>query len=128
MWQEAGRLIDLGILAANFSGNTEKVRKFAYRFLENAWGNVHDLELALREGNLASLAAVGHRGKSSARAVGAAAFADLCQSLEHINGPDALGRAREMVSRLRPMLEQIERQIDAELASESPWLLQGANR
>jgi two-component system, sensor histidine kinase and response regulator len=109
-------VIDLNVLAKNFQGNSERMRKYAFKFVETARQGLGEFEAALAEENLAQLAALGHRSKSSARAVGALAFADLCQALEKIGERDGLEQAREIVSRLRPMLEQIERHIKAEFA------------
>ena len=114
--QHAGKLIDLDVLAKNFQSNPERIRKYAFKFVETARQSLDELEAALAEENLAQLAALGHRSKSSARAVGALAFADLCQALEEIGERGGLEQAREIVGQLRPMLEQIERHIEAEFA------------
>ncbi len=105
--QQGASLIDLDILAKHFNGNPEKVRKFAFRFLENAWQNLTEMEDALAAENLALLAALGHRSKSGARAVGATAFAELCQSLEELKENGSFEQARNIVDTMRPMLEQI---------------------
>ena len=114
--QPTGKLIDLDVLARNFQSNPERIRKYAFRFVETARQGLTELEAALAEENLAQLAALGHRSKSSARAVGARAFADLCQTLEKIGERGGLEQARQIIGRLRPMLEQIEQHIEEEFA------------
>jgi CheY-like chemotaxis protein len=106
-------VIDFDVLARNFPGNPERVRKYAFKFVETARHSLAEIEAALAEENMVLLSALGHRAKSSARAVGAMPFADLCQALEDIGGGGGIERARDIAGRLRPMLERIERHIEA---------------
>ncbi|HEX7635565.1 MAG TPA: ATP-binding protein [Noviherbaspirillum sp.] len=106
-------VIDLGMLAKNFNNNPEKIRKFAYRFLEIARQGVKNAETALAQQNLPLLAMLGHCNKSSARTVGAAGFACLWQSLEQLKeNPDG-DHAGQIVCRLRPLLARIEERVAA---------------
>lgn len=105
-------VIDLSMLAKNFDNNPEKIRRFAYRFLESARHGVEDAETALAQQDLPLLAMLGHRNKSSARAVGAVGFACLWQFLEQLKeSPN--GEAGQIVCRLRPLLARIEEHIAA---------------
>ncbi len=114
--QHAEKLIDLDMLAKGFHSNPERIRKYAFKFIETTRQSMEEMEAALAEGDLAQLAALGHRSKSSARAVGAKAFADLCQALEEIGKREGLEQAREVICQLWPMLEQIEQHIETEFA------------
>jgi PAS domain S-box-containing protein len=114
--RHGSKLIDLDALARNFPDNPERVRKYAYKFIDTARQGLNEFEAALTEENLEQLAALGHRNKSSARAVGALPYAELCQALEKISEGGGLEQARDIVGRLRPMLEQIAREIEAEFA------------
>ena len=112
--RQDGKPIDRDVLAKNFEGNRDRMSKYVFKFVKSARNGLGELETALAEENFALLVALGHRNKSSARTVGALAFADLCQVLEEIKESDGLERARDIVSKLRFMLEQIEQDIEAE--------------
>lgn len=104
-------IIDLGMLEKNFSNDPAKVRKFAYRFLDTARQGVEEAEAALKRQDLEQLAALGHRNKSSARAVGAMNAAALWQELEHAQDYRDMTYVEQLVGRLRPLLEKIEERI-----------------
>jgi CheY-like chemotaxis protein len=104
-------VLDLDVLGRNFANDAAKVRKFAYRFLETARQGVCEAEAAWQLRDLAQLAALGHRNKSSARAVGAAGLAALWQSIEQLHGEAEPARVERLVCRLRPLLVQIEEMI-----------------
>jgi HPt (histidine-containing phosphotransfer) domain-containing protein len=72
---------------------------------------VCEAEAAWQLRDLAQLAALGHRNKSSARAVGAAGLAALWQSIEQLHGEAEPARVERLVCRLRPLLVQIEEMI-----------------
>jgi HPt (histidine-containing phosphotransfer) domain-containing protein len=74
---------------------------------------LNEIDAALAAGELARVAALGHRVKSSARAVGAGGFADLCEQLEAQDGRPA--QARALAARLRAQLARIDREITARL-------------
>jgi HPt (histidine-containing phosphotransfer) domain-containing protein len=63
-------VVDLSTLVENFDGDPEMVRRFAFKFVETARPQLAEMEAALAQGDLAALAALGHRCKSSARTVG----------------------------------------------------------
>ena len=109
----ASAIIDLGMLEKNFNNDPAKVRKFAYRFLETARRGMEETEAALKQQDLTQLAALGHRNKSSARAVGAMEAAALWQELEYVQDGHGMAEAEQLVGRLRLMLAQIEEYIAA---------------
>jgi HPt (histidine-containing phosphotransfer) domain-containing protein len=112
-WAGDPSIIDLSVLAKNFPNNPEKIRKFAFRFLETARQSIDEADAALAQENLPLLAALGHKSKSSARAAGAMGFADLWQALEQTKDSGGLAQSREIIAGLRPLLAQIEQHLDA---------------
>jgi CheY-like chemotaxis protein/HPt (histidine-containing phosphotransfer) domain-containing protein len=106
-------LLDFGLLASSFGGDQERMRKYAFLFVSTARDALNEIDAALAAGELARVAALGHRVKSSARAVGAGGFADLCEQLEAQDGRPA--QARALAARLRAQLARIDREITARL-------------
>ena len=117
-WAGDPSVIDLAVLAKNFPNNPEKVRKFAFRFLETARQSLDEVDAALVQEDLPLMAALGHKSKSSARAAGAVALADLWQALEEVKDGGGLARSREIVGHIRPLLAQIEQHVAAVFAHE----------
>ncbi|KAB0326995.1 PAS domain S-box protein [Janthinobacterium lividum] len=108
------QVIDLSILAKLLGYNPEKVRKFAFKFLQTTQDGFGDIDAALARGDVQQVRELGHRIKSSARTVGALGLAELCHNLETLapgEPADEAERARRIVTRLWPLLEQITEQI-----------------
>ena len=110
-------LLDLGVLSDAFGGQPERMRKYAFMFLDSARDGMHEIDRALVASAPARAAAVAHRLKSAARTVGALGFGDLCADLERQVEPGALGQARTLAARLRGVLPRLERHILAELGA-----------
>ena len=91
------------------------MRKYAFMFLATTRDALAEIDVALTKGDLAAAAAVAHRIKSSARAVGAIAFAAVCEDLEGQEGRPA--QARALAARLRAQLARIERDVTARLGA-----------
>ncbi|SHH51295.1 PAS domain-containing hybrid sensor histidine kinase/response regulator [Massilia sp. CF038] len=107
-------VIDLTILAKLLSYDPDKVRKFAFKFLQTTHEGFDDMERALAAGNVERVRELGHRIKSAARTVGALGMATLCERLEQL--PPATSEqerqaARDLVARLWPLLEQVTEHI-----------------
>ncbi|CAN7681895.1 PAS domain S-box protein [Pseudoduganella sp. LjRoot289] len=111
---EAEADISLAELARHFDGKPARMRQFALRYLETAGAGIAQLEAALAGGDLATAAALGHRYKSSARAVGALRMARQWQALEQ---PGGLAAAAMLAADLGAALERFERWVAAELAA-----------
>ncbi|MBE3023961.1 PAS domain-containing sensor histidine kinase [Janthinobacterium sp. BJB1] len=108
------QVIDLSILAKLLGYNPQKVRKFAFKFLQTTQDGFADIDAALARGDVGQVRELGHRIKSSARTVGALGLAELCHSLETLppGAPaDEAERAQRIVARLWPLLDQITEQI-----------------
>jgi two-component system sensor histidine kinase/response regulator len=110
-------LLDLPALAELLGGDPARVRKFAFLFLDSTRDGLAEIDAALANGNLARAGEVAHRIKSSARAVGAGSFGDLCQELEHQHQRGAPAPARLLAARLRALHGRLERQVAAEMGA-----------
>jgi PAS domain S-box-containing protein len=115
--RKADTLLDLGVLSDAFGGQPERMRKYAFLFLDAARDGMHEIDRALAAQEPARAAAVAHRLKSAARTVGALGFGDLCADLERQVEPGALGQARTLAARLRALQARLERHILAELGA-----------
>ena len=114
----AGSLIDLSSLAGNFGNKPEKIRKYALLFMTSLSDSMAGIETALAGRDMATLSALAHSNKSSARTVGAMSFGDLCEALESCKQQQDLERAQGIVAQMRPMLGQIVEQIKQTLQQE----------
>lgn len=112
--EQAGALLDVRVLSDAFGGQPERMRKFAFLFLDAARDGLREIDRALAAHDVARAAAVAHRLKSTARTVGALAFGDVCADLERQDAPDA---ARGLAARLRGLLARLEHHIAAELGA-----------
>jgi PAS domain S-box-containing protein len=113
-------MLDLSALALTFGNRPEKMRKYALMFLEAARDSIDEINEAAAEGDLERLADLGHRTKSSAKAVGAMSFAALCYSLEGFRHSNDLGGALRIVAQLQPLLDRLSEQITQEFAVPDP--------
>jgi len=108
-------VIDLSILAKLLGYHPHKVRKFAFKFLQNTQDGLTQMEAALQRGDLAALREIGHRLKSPARTVGALGMGELLLELEQLpvtdSDADNCQRAQALLQKLWPLLEQITEQI-----------------
>ena len=109
-------VLDLQSLATTFSNDPLKMRKYAQLFLDTARAGLAEMEQALALEDLGRLADLGHRSKSSALAVGAKAFAALCQQIEGLRREGDLHQARALVSAAGPALAQVAEQIALDFA------------
>ncbi len=109
-------MLDLGALSSTFGGNPAKMRKYAFLFLDAARDGLRELDEAIARADLARVADLGHRIKSSAKAVGAMRFAEQCRRLEDLREDRDAGQARAIVARMAALLEQLDRHIAQELA------------
>ncbi|MGO4377326.1 CHASE domain-containing protein [Pseudoduganella sp. RAF19] len=113
-------LLDMRMLAQTFGNKPEKMRKYANMFLDSARDGLVEVRAALEQEDKKRLSELGHRIKSSARAVGAMSFADLCLQLEHLNPEDDIAKARDIVGRMQPLLEKLREHIGQELNANVP--------
>jgi len=113
-------LFDLRALAQTFGNKPEKMRKYANMFIDSAQDGLREVQLALEGGDIVRLSELGHRIKSSARAVGAMSFADLCLALEKMTPADGIDRARAIVGQMQPLLDRLREHIAQEMNANIP--------
>ena len=109
-------IIDFSVLAELIGGNKPKMGDFARKFVASARQDMAEVDAALARKDWAALGKLGHHLKSPAGMAGAMGFADLCHTLERC-GKTGRG-VRQMpgiVSQMRPLLDQIEAQINKNL-------------
>jgi CheY-like chemotaxis protein/HPt (histidine-containing phosphotransfer) domain-containing protein len=117
----APSLLDISILAASVGGDPERMRKYAFLFLDTAREGLVEIDVSLAAADLARAGAVAHRIKSSARTVGATSFGAVCEELERQGaGPGSAAQARALTARLRSLYARLERQVSAELGAGAP--------
>ncbi|MRW92543.1 PAS domain S-box protein [Duganella sp. FT80W] len=108
-------VIDLSILAKLLGYHPHKVRKFAFKFLQNTQDGLTLMEAALRRGDLAALRDLGHKLKSPARTVGALGMGELLLEMEQLppetSDADNQQHAQQLLQKLWPLLERITEQI-----------------
>jgi PAS domain S-box-containing protein len=114
---QGAALLDMEVLSETFGGNPDKMRKYAFMFLETAREGLLEIDRALAAGEVGRAAGVAHRIKSSARAVGAMGFGDVCADLEAQREHGTIAQARSLAARLRALLARLERYIAAELGA-----------
>ena len=116
----AVEMFDVAMLAETFGNKHEKMRKYALLFLDSARDGMIEVDAALALGDLQRLSELGHRIKSSARAVGAMRFGELCMALEMLKEGDELARARALVEQMHAMLRELQDVIAQELMAHAP--------
>ena len=92
------------------------MRKYALLFLDSARDGLAELGEAMDRGDLQRVGELGHRIKSSSRAVGAMSFAAHCLSLERFRDGGAAAEARAIVAEMHVLLDRLKEHITAELA------------
>jgi CheY-like chemotaxis protein/HPt (histidine-containing phosphotransfer) domain-containing protein len=113
-------LFDVRALAQTFGNKPEKMRKYANMFIDSAQDGLREVQAALDAGDMVRLSELGHRIKSSARAVGAMSFADLCLALEKMAPSDGIERARAIVGQMQPLLDRLREHIAQEMNANIP--------
>jgi len=108
-------IIDLSILSDVLGSHPEKIRKYVMMFLDLTQKAIPEIETALAVGDMATVNALGHRSKSSARTVGAIGFGELCQALEQLKGGGDIDQARDIVVQMRILLAQIYDKVNSSL-------------
>jgi HPt (histidine-containing phosphotransfer) domain-containing protein len=84
-------------------------------FLDAARDGMVEVNQAMADNDMARLAELGHRIKSSARAVGAMSFAELCLALEHLHSDAAPAEAQHIVEQMQALLDVLKDHIAQEL-------------
>jgi two-component system, sensor histidine kinase and response regulator len=111
-------LFDLTVLGQTFGNKADKMRKYALMFLTSGRDGLAEVEAALAAGDMQRLSELGHRIKSSARAVGALGFAELCLALERVKPGDDPAQAARIVARMRAMLDRLRHHLETGLEAQ----------
>jgi two-component system sensor histidine kinase/response regulator len=115
-----GGMLDMAALALTFGGNPDKMRKYAFMFLDSARDGLGDIREAVGRGDMERAADIGHRMKSSARAVGAMDFSQLCHQLEQLRVGGAVAEAHLLLGRMLALREELARHMAQELGEAAP--------
>jgi PAS domain S-box-containing protein len=110
-------LLDTSALEAAVGEDRDKIRRYTFLFLDAAREGLAEIDVALARSDLARVAAVAHRLKSSARTVGANSFAAVCAEMEAQQDSGSLAQARALTARLRGLYARLERHIAAEFGA-----------
>ena len=108
--------VDLSILSHNVGGDAARFRRFARLFIDSVSATLAELDKALADEDMATLADLGHRLKSSSRMVGALGFAAMCQRLEDMRDDATLLQARSVVDQMPGLLALVSAQLAKGLA------------
>jgi PAS domain S-box-containing protein len=106
-------VVDLSVLAQVLGYQPDKIRNFAFKFLQSAEAGLAELDEALAAGDIGRIRELGHRLKAAARTVGAIGMGDLCERMEALPpaGPAAERGAWALIGQFRPLLGQIREYI-----------------
>jgi two-component system sensor histidine kinase/response regulator len=85
-------------------------------FIDSVSATLAELDKALADEDMATLADLGHRLKSSSRMVGALGFAAMCQRLEDMRDDATLLQARSVVDQMPGLLALVSAQLAKGLA------------
>ncbi len=105
---ESAETISLSVLAALVDNDPETMSHLLRIFLDNALSTVAELQQAQAARDVARMKALGHRLKSSARAVGAVPLADACYSIEQL---EACADGDQLIDALPAMLDALRRDL-----------------
>jgi two-component system sensor histidine kinase/response regulator len=110
-------LIDMAALSTTFGGNPVKMRKYALLFLESAQHAMEQIGEALAQGDMGRAGDLAHRLKSSAKAIGAMGFANLCEALESMRDGQDASDAPALAARMAELLGELGQHIEQEVTA-----------
>lgn len=110
--------LDLSVLDRMVGKDPIRFRKFALLFLQSIGDVLDQVDQALAAEDLAALAGLGHRAKSTSMNVGAAGLARQCLAMESAALQQDRAAAYAVARGLRPLLELVRAAIDQRLADQ----------
>ena len=110
----AGGPIDPSALTSIFGDDPDTIREILADFVAPAWQTVSEIEAAFEQRNAKQIGALGHKLKSSSRAVGANALSDLCQALETAGEAEDWPAIEVAAPRLREHMQDVADYIAAQ--------------
>jgi two-component system sensor histidine kinase/response regulator len=108
--------LDLSVLDKMVGGNPMKFKKFALLFVSSMTDVMAQIEAAVAQGDLPTLAAMGHRAKSTAMNVGATGLSVQCLLLEQAAHAGERVSALSVAQGLKPMFTAVCAAIELRLA------------
>ncbi len=107
-------LIDRQALVSVFGDNADQHRQFLYRFRDQMAQLLPEIEDELANSRLERVGFHAHKLKTSARTVGATLMARYLLELEEAARSQQVARVTEVVSRIKPLFEELYQFISAE--------------
>jgi HPt (histidine-containing phosphotransfer) domain-containing protein len=110
-------LVDLDVVAElrdATGGDMDFVRELVSTYVEEAGGNVDDLEAAMAAGDLAAVVRPSHTLKSSSASVGAMRLSELCRGIEAASRDGRSDGLAEVVAGVRPTWDETVAALRAE--------------
>lgn len=112
------RGLDLGVLDALVAHDAAKFQKFARLFMRSMEAVMAEVDTAIVQEDLSALVAMGHRAKSTALNIGAAAFSQRCLLMEKAAIAQDAVAALAIARTLRPQFAAICSTIEQRLAAD----------
>lgn len=108
--------LDLSVLDTLVNHDAAKFHKFALLFISSVETVLAEVDTAITQVDLATLAAMGHRAKSTALNIGASEFSQQCLLMEKAAKAQDVGAALGFAGSLRPQFDRICEAIHLRLA------------
>jgi CheY-like chemotaxis protein len=99
--------VDPSYLRATFGDDPKLIREILTGYVQPATANVEEIDAAFGKRDATAVASAAHKLKSSSRAVGANALADLCAALERAGKEGDWTDIEDGVPKLRGLLEAV---------------------
>lgn len=106
-------VIDPSALKEMFGDDDETFKEILLDFVEPSLDIVQEIKDGYEARDAQAIGAAGHKLKSSSRAVGANALADLCAELEVVGKGDDWEGIEASLQKLDPLMEQVTNYIKA---------------
>ena len=113
----ASAVLDPRVLEKLVGADPARLRKYARLFTLSMDEVLPQVDAALSRHDNTALAALGHRGKSTARNMGALALAEHFLQLEQAARGTDLTRTQSIVAALRPALAEVQAALQRQLPS-----------
>jgi CheY-like chemotaxis protein/HPt (histidine-containing phosphotransfer) domain-containing protein len=111
--------LDISVLEALVGNDPEIIREFLEEFRNTSLQTATELKIACQHGQTSQASALGHKLKSSSRAVGAIALGDLCAELEYAGNHNQAGQLTALLGAFELELTAVKQALDV-LLPDSP--------
>jgi len=110
------KALDVSVLEALVGGDHAIIGEFLLNFQSGARATARELRLAQDNGQVAQIAALAHKLKSSARAVGAMALGEICAEIELAGNLNHASKLNGLLAQFQIRLEAVEEALRGWLA------------